>query len=106
MKPKYEFRQASLSDTARSPGRPDPAHPPINYSYHASPAELPANRAQNHHGPKRSVLAARFRQISREFLGAETTRNYVIEFLFFAVITGVSAWPIVSMVRAVALWMK
>ena len=36
----------------------------------------------------------------------ESTRDYVIEFLFFAFITGVSAWPIVSMAQAVAHWMK
>ena len=105
MKPKSESaRHVRRSDNDGS--QPRPAHPSINYSYHASPAELPANQAPSHRGPKRSVLASRFRQISREFLGAESTRDYVAEFLFFAVITGVSAWPIVSTVRAVALWMK
>ena len=105
MKPKSESaRQVSRSDSDNSPARP--AHPLINYSYQASSTEQPANRARNHPEPRRSVLASRFRQISREFFGAETARNYVIEFLFFAIITGVSAWPIISMVQAVALWMK
>ena len=51
-------------------------------------------------------MASRFRQISREFFGMESTRDYVMEFLFFAIITGVSAWPIVSMARAVEHWIK
>jgi hypothetical protein len=54
----------------------------------------------------RPVFAPGFRDLSNEFLGAETTRNYVAEVLFFAIIVGVSAWPIVSMVRALAQFMK
>lgn len=50
----------------------------------------------------RPVFAPGFRDISNEFLGAETKRNYVAEVLFFAVIVGVSAWPIVSMLQALA----
>ena len=50
----------------------------------------------------RPVFAPGFRAISNEFLGAETKRNYVAEVLFFAVIVGVSAWPIVSMLQALA----
>jgi hypothetical protein len=33
-------------------------------------------------------------------------RTYVGEALFFAIIVGVSAWPIVSMVRALSVLMK
>jgi hypothetical protein len=54
----------------------------------------------------RPVFAPGFRDLSTKFLGAETTRNYVVEVLFFAIIVGVSAWPIVSMVRALAQFMK
>jgi hypothetical protein len=42
-----------------------------------------------------------FRKLSSEFLGAETTRDYVAEVLLFTVITAVSAWPIISMIAAV-----
>jgi hypothetical protein len=105
MKPKSESaRQVSRSDSNGS--RPRPAHPLIDYSYQVLPGTLPANRVRNVAGRKRSVVASRFRQISREFFGPESTRDYVIEFLFFAVITGVSAWPIVSMAKAMAYWMK
>ena len=105
MKPKSESaHQVSRSDNDGS--RPNAARPLINYSYQALPATLPANRGGNHPRPNRSVVAARFRQISREFLGAEMSRNYVAEFLFFAVITGVSAWPMVSMLQAIERWVK
>jgi hypothetical protein len=48
----------------------------------------------------RPVFAPGFRDLSNEFLGAETKRNYVVEVLFFAIIAGVSAWPIAEMVQA------
>lgn len=47
-----------------------------------------------------------FRDLSNEFLGAETKRNYVAEVFFFAIIVGVSAWPIVTMVQALSHLMK
>jgi hypothetical protein len=43
-----------------------------------------------------------FRKVSSEFLATETSRDYVIEFLLFALITGISAWPIVSTIAAMA----
>ena len=48
----------------------------------------------------RPVFAPGFRDLSKEFLSTETKRNYVAEVLFFAIIVGVSAWPIVAMVQA------
>jgi len=107
MKPKSEstrHRSRSENDAALSPSRP--ASPIINYSYHAAPAALSATKARTHQGPKRKLLAPGFRKISNEFLGAEMTRDYVAEFLFFAIITAVSAWPIVSLVQALERWMK
>ena len=54
----------------------------------------------------RPVLAPGFRDLTNEFLGAETKRTYVAEVLFFAIIVGVSVWPIVSMVQTLAQFMK
>ena len=51
-------------------------------------------------------LSPSFRDLSNEFLGAETKRNYVAEAFFFAIIVGVSAWPIVTMVQALSQLMK
>jgi hypothetical protein len=67
---------------------------------------MQSGRARNNHKPARPVFAPGFRDLSNEFFGAETTRNYVAELLFFVIIVGVSAWPIVSMVRALAHLMK
>jgi len=42
-----------------------------------------------------------FHKLSSEFLGGETSRDYVAELLFFILITGIAAWPVVSMLIAV-----
>jgi hypothetical protein len=55
---------------------------------------------------RRSVLAPGFRDLSNQFLGAETKRTYLAEALFFAVIVGISTWPIVSTFQAMAQFMK
>jgi hypothetical protein len=43
-----------------------------------------------------------FRKLSSEFLADETTRDYVKEGILFTVIVAVSAWPIISMISALA----
>jgi hypothetical protein len=47
-----------------------------------------------------------FRKLSSEFFGAETNRAYIAELLLFILITGVSAWPIISMIAALARMIK
>jgi hypothetical protein len=42
-----------------------------------------------------------FHKLSSEFLGAETSRDYIGEISLFIVITGLAAWPIMSMLIAV-----
>jgi hypothetical protein len=42
-----------------------------------------------------------FRKLSTEFFGAEAARDYATELLLFALITGVSAWPVISALVAV-----
>jgi hypothetical protein len=42
-----------------------------------------------------------FHRLSSEFLGGETSRDYLAELLFFILITGLAAWPIMSMLIAV-----
>jgi hypothetical protein len=39
--------------------------------------------------------------MSSGFFGAETSRQYVAELLLFILITGISAWPIISAIVAV-----
>jgi hypothetical protein len=42
-----------------------------------------------------------FHKLSSEFLGGETSRDYVAELLFFILITGLATWPVMSMLIAV-----
>jgi len=48
-----------------------------------------------------ATKAPAFHKLSSKFFGAETSRDYVTELLFFILITGIAAWPIVSMLIAV-----
>ena len=48
-----------------------------------------------------ATKAPAFHKLSSEFLGGETSRDYLAELLFFIVITGLAAWPIMSMLIAV-----
>ncbi len=78
--------------------------PLTDYHFHAPGVEVKSRGSS--HKLARPVFAPGFRDLSSEFLGAETKRNYVAEVLFFAIIVGVSAWPIVAMVQALAQLMK
>jgi hypothetical protein len=84
---------------------PRSPHPFTDYRFHAPASDLQA-RGGSRNKLARPVFAPGFRDLSKKFLGAETTRDYVAEVLLFAIIVGVSAWPIVSMVRALAQLMK
>jgi hypothetical protein len=48
-----------------------------------------------------ATKAPAFHKLSSEFLGAETSRDYFAELLFFILITGLAAWPVMSMLIAV-----
>jgi hypothetical protein len=47
-----------------------------------------------------------FRKLSSDFLGGEAGRNYVAELAIFSLITGVAAWPIISMIVALYRMIK
>lgn len=51
------------------------------------------------------ALARSLRKLSSEFLSEEMKRDYVVEAACFVILISVSAWPIVSMVRALS-WLK
>ena len=48
-----------------------------------------------------AIKAPAFHELSSKFFGAETSRDYVTELLFFILITGIAAWPVVSILIAV-----
>jgi len=91
-------RQPSRLGDERSSSQSHSSHPLTDYHFRA-PAST-RESAGSSRKLTRPVFAPGFRDLSNEFLGAETKRNYVAEVLFFAIIVGVSAWPIVSMVQA------
>ena|SRR5882757_10617625 len=78
------------------PGHSHQSFPLTDYNYRPaaeaeaiSPAVRPATKSPAFH------------KLSSKFLGAETSRDYVAELLFFMLITGLAAWPIMSMLVAV-----
>jgi hypothetical protein len=44
--------------------------------------------------------APAFHKLSSEFFGAETSRDYIAELVFFILIAGIAAWPIFSAIVA------
>jgi hypothetical protein len=70
--------------------------PLTDYNYHPT-AESQINSSARW----RATKSPAFYKLSSEFLGAETSRDYVAELLFFILITGISVWPIMSMLIAV-----
>jgi hypothetical protein len=103
MKPTSQItRQPGRHDDERSSSlsRSHSTHPRTDCHFHASVSE--GQSTGSSHKVTRPAFAPGFRDLSNEFLGAETKRNYVAEVLFFAIMVGVSTWPIVSMVRALA----
>ena len=71
-------------------------YPVIDSHYHAGGTSL-----RGGHGTLK-LASPSFRELSNRFLGAEMKRDYVAEAFFFAIIVGVSAWPIVTMMQALS----
>ena len=78
------------------PGRGHQSFPLTDYNYHPT-AETQVNSSARW----RATKSPAFHKLSSEFLGGETSRDYVAELLFFILITGLAAWPIMSMLVAV-----
>ena len=70
--------------------------PLTDYSFQAT---VDAKSGSSPVVPAKKVPA--FHKISSEFFGAETSRDYFAELLFFILITGIAAWPIISAIVAV-----
>ena len=70
--------------------------PLTDYNYHPT-AEAEGISTVSRPGVKPPA----FHKLSSEFLGAETSRDYVAELSFFILITCLAAWPVVSMLIAV-----
>ena len=70
--------------------------PLTDYNYHPT-AETQVNSSAGRPATKSPA----FHKLSSEFFGTEASRDYVAELLYFVLITGIAAWPIVSMLIAV-----
>jgi hypothetical protein len=70
--------------------------PLTDYSFHATVDAKSSSSAV-----RPATKAPAFHKLSSEFFGAETSRDYIAELLFFILITGISAWPIISAIVAV-----
>ena len=53
-----------------------------------------------------AIKSPAFHKLSSEFLGVERSRDYIAELSFFILITGIAAWPVVSMLIAVIRLMR
>jgi hypothetical protein len=97
MKPIIEInhkKQGLRRDDRARRGRK--SFPLTDYNYHPT-----AESQVNSSALWRTTKSPAFHKLSSEFLGGETSRDYLAELLFFIVITGIAAWPIMSMLIAV-----
>jgi hypothetical protein len=85
---------------AETPAGSRANHPVTDYQFHAPAGDL--RGANNRLQLAPPALAPSFRHLSSEFFATEMKRDYLAEASFFAVFVGVSAWPIVSMLQAMA----
>ena len=74
--------------------------PLTDYSFQAT-VEAPANTT----AALPATKPRPFYKMSSEFFEAETHLDYIAELFFFILITGVAAWPVMSMLACLA-WMK
>lgn len=104
MKPLSHISQPRLHRGDAAPVALRSKHPVTDYRYQANTANLRAGNEHLRLSPP--VLSPKFRDLSSEFLATEMKRDYAGEALFFAIMVGVSAWPIVSMIQALGPLVK
>ena len=89
----YKQRGSRRDNRAR---RSHESFPLTDYNYRPT-----AKSQVNSSARWRETKSPAFHKLSSEFLGAETSRDYVAELLFFILITGIAAWSVVWMLVAV-----
>ena len=77
-------------------GRTHQCFPLTDYNYRPA-AETQVNSSAGWQATKSPA----FHKLSSEYLGAEASRDYLAELLFFLLIIGIAAWPLISMLIAV-----
>jgi hypothetical protein len=76
--------------------RKRPSFPSTDYNYRPTAKKQVSSSV----GRPATRLPA-FHKLSSEFFGAESSRDYIAELFFFILITGIAAWPVMSMLIAV-----
>lgn len=104
MKPLSQISAQRRSHRADAPAGLRPTRPVTDYHFHAPAGDLRAANNRLQLAPP--GLAPSFRDLSSGFLATEMKRNYVAEALLFAVMVGVSTWPMVSLAQAMAQLVK
>jgi hypothetical protein len=100
MKPESQIsRQLRSHRSDETPLGRRRARPATDFHYQATGADFRGTNNRLKHS------LSSFRRLSNEFLGAEMKRDYLTEAFCFLIMVGVSAWPIVSMVRALS-WLR
>ena len=89
----HKRRDSRRDNRAR---RSHQSFPLTDYNYHPT-AESQVNSSVGW----RATKSPAFHKLSSEFFGTEASRDYVAELLFFMLITGIAAWPVMSMLIAV-----
>ncbi len=84
----------------RAPHSPLRSFPPTDYHFHTSAEDVVAVRDER--ATIESAELRAFRKISIDFMDGETHRNSSIEMVVFALVTGVVAWPLISLLIVLA----
>ena len=79
-------------------------HPVVDYHFHAPAGNLRTANDRLQLAPP--AFAPSFRKLSSDYLATEMKRDYVAEALFFIVMVGISAWPMISLIEAMAQLVK
>ncbi len=74
--------------------------PQSNYNFQPTPNDLAPASVRSTKTARPDLRA--FRQLSGEFMRGETRRNHLVEMLVFAVVAGLTAWPLVSLLIVLA----
>lgn len=97
MRPKLQINHKQRgSPRDNRVGRSHQSFPLTDYNFHPT-VETQVNSSAGWPATKSPA----FYKLSSEFLGTERSRDYVAELLFFILITGIAAWPLISMLIAV-----
>jgi hypothetical protein len=97
MKPQSQFsRKLGSHHGEERPTGLRLTHPATDFAYRAAGGDYRVATTRLQHS------APPFRNLSKDFFAEEMKRDYVAEAVCFLIIVSLSAWPIVSMVRALS----